>query len=62
MATISAASQSKAAGSADNSTTVELRRLNSSSMEMLKVMRDVSDHMKHNVAATKGLNRNLFPT
>lgn len=62
VATISAASQSKAAGSADNSTTAELRRLNSSSMEMLKVMRDVSDHMKHNVAATKGLNRNLFPT
>jgi hypothetical protein len=62
VATISAASQSKAAGAADNSTTVELRRLNSSSMEMLKVMKDVSDYMKRNVDATKGLNRNLFPT
>lgn len=62
VASINAAADAKEAKSSDNSTASELRRLNSSSMEMLKVMRDVSDHMKRNVGATKDLNRNLFPT
>jgi hypothetical protein len=39
----------------------EIRRLNTISTEMLRVMKDTAEQAKLNVNATKSLNRNLFP-
>jgi hypothetical protein len=51
-----------AADSHELNLVTEVRRLNSVSTEMLKVMKDAADNIKKNVDATKSLNKNLFPT
>jgi flagellar motility protein MotE (MotC chaperone) len=40
----------------------EMEVLNKQTTEMLKYLRDTADNMRANVAATKALNKNLYPT
>lgn len=40
----------------------ELQTLNKQTADILRVMREVAEHAKRNVDATRSLNRNLFPT
>ena len=46
----------------NNNLQASIQQLNSLTKEMLTVMRESSENIKRNVAATKSLNRNLFPT
>jgi len=40
----------------------ELQTLNKQTADILKVMREVAEHARRNVDATRSLNKNLFPT
>jgi len=40
----------------------EVKKLNNTMMEMLRVIKESNDHAKQNVSATKALNRNVFPS
>ena len=48
--------------SQNNNLQASIQQLNSLTKDMLTVMKESSENIKRNVAATKSLNRNLFPT
>jgi hypothetical protein len=55
-------SKSAAAGATSNTNNIEaeLKRLNTVSEELLKYIKEIADHSKQNVSATKSLNGDLF--
>lgn len=59
-----AAPEPAAAASAPKPESVfgELQTLNKQTADILRVMREVAEHAKRNVDATRSLNKNLFPT
>ena len=47
-------------GSEMSTLTTEIKKLNTTSMELLKAMKETADGVRKNISATQALNRNLF--